>query len=47
MIKLMAAQATNLEKLQKGDISGFVEEVQPCLAFISGSPASIACMHAN
>ena len=45
MIKPVSAQASTLEKLQKGDVSGFVEEVRPCLAV--SSPTSMhACMHA-
>ena len=44
MIECMAAQASTLEKLQKGDVSGFVEEVRPYLAYISPTP--LACLHA-
>ena len=44
MMKSVAAQASTLEKLQKGDVSGFVEEVRPSSAFIS--PASAAGLHA-
>ena len=45
MTNPVAAQASTLEKLQKGDISGFVEEVSLCQVFIS--PTSMqACMHA-
>ena len=46
MIEYVAAQAINLEKLQKGDISGFVEEVRACSAFITGSPTHLDCLHA-
>ena len=43
MSKPVAAQASTLEKLQKGDVTGFVEEVRPCLVLMS--PNSMhACM---
>ena len=45
MITTLPEQASTLEKLQKGDITGFVEEVRPCLAF--GSPTSAARLHAS
>ena len=45
MMHSVTAQANTLEKLQKGDVTGFVEEVRPCLVLMS--PNSMhACMHA-